>query len=107
MAAKRPIVEQGDTPGKPENKRQSTEGRSRKSLLQEGNIPIKSSGRRGCDKWPMQSDPKFWDSCANVVKKTCNSSRTGRGGYLGIVAAPSPRLRFFSGIQDLSSVTKP
>ena len=47
MAAKRPIVEQGDTPGKPENKRQSTEGRSRKSLLQEGNIPIKSSGRRG------------------------------------------------------------
>ena len=47
MAAKRPIVEQGDTPGKPENKRQSTEGRSRKSLLQEGNIPIKSSRRRG------------------------------------------------------------
>ena len=53
MAAKRPIVEQGDTPGKPENKRQSTEGRSRKSLLQEGNIPIKSSGRRG---W---TDTKF------------------------------------------------
>ena len=47
MAAKRPIVEQGDTPGKPKNKRQSTEGRSGKSLLQEGNIPIKSSGRRG------------------------------------------------------------
>ena len=38
----------------------------------------------GCDKWPMQSDPKFWDSCANVVKKTCNSSRTGLSKFFQV-----------------------
>ena len=37
MASKRPIVVGGNTPGKPASKRSSTEGTSRKSLLQEGN----------------------------------------------------------------------
>ena len=24
----------------------------------------------------LQSDPKFWDGCADAVNETCNSSRT-------------------------------
>ena len=77
MAAKRPIVVEGNTPGKPENKRPSTEGSSRKSLFQVGNVLKKSSGKRerseaetsalvqyiclfwddaGCNKWPMHRD---------------------------------------------------
>ena len=40
MTDKRPIVVQGDTPGKPENK----------SLFQDGNIPKKSSGRKSVQK---------------------------------------------------------
>ena len=46
MAAKRPIVVGGNTPGKPESKRSSTEGTSRKSLFQEGDGSKKSSGKR-------------------------------------------------------------
>ena len=46
MAAKRPIVVGGNTPGKPESKRPSTEGTSRKSLFQEGNESKRSSGKR-------------------------------------------------------------
>ena len=74
----------GDMPGKPESKRQMTKGRSWKSLFQERNIPRKSSGIKewtdaetsalvqyiclfwddaGFGKWPIQSDPKFWDGC--------------------------------------------
>lgn len=98
MAAKRPIVVEGNTPGKPETKRQSTSGTSRKSLFQGNNGSNKSSGTRewseaetsalvqyiclfwddaGLDKWPMQKDPEFWNACASAVNKTCNSSRTG------------------------------
>ena len=79
MAAKRPIVVEGNTPGKPENKKQSTEGCSKGSLFQERNIPAKASGRKewteaetsalvqyiclfwndaGFNKWPMHSDKK-------------------------------------------------
>ena len=98
MAAKRPIVVGGNTPGKPESKRPSTEGTSRKSLFQEGNESKRSSGKREwndaetsalvqficlfwdnavSDKWPMQRDPEFWDACATAVNKACSSSRTG------------------------------
>ena len=98
MAAKRPIVVEGNTPGKPENKRPSTEGSSRKSLFQVGNVLKKASGKRewseaetsalvqyiclfwddaGCNKWPMHRGPEFCDACASAVNKACNSSRTG------------------------------
>ena len=98
MAAKRPIVVEGNTPGKPENKQQSTEGRFKRSLFRKRNIPTKASGRKewtkaetsalvqyiclfwddaGVNKWPMHSDQKFWNGCADAVNKTCNSSRTG------------------------------
>ena len=46
MAAKRPIVVEGNTPGKPENKQQSTEGRFKRSLFRKRNIPTKASGRK-------------------------------------------------------------
>jgi hypothetical protein len=29
------------------------------------------------DRWPMQSDTKFWDAVAGAVNKACNSTRTG------------------------------
>lgn len=95
MATKRPAVVDGNTPGKPENKRPTTEGTSRKSLFQEVK---KSSGNHEwstedysaltpyiclfweeafTDGWPMKKDPKFWDACANAVNKACNSARTG------------------------------
>ena len=80
MAAKRPIVVEGNTPGKSENKKRSTEGCSKRSLFQEGNIPTKASGRKewteaettalvqyiclfwddaGFSKWPTHSDQKI------------------------------------------------
>ena len=65
MATKRPIVVEGNTPGKPENKKQSTEGCSKRSLFQEGNIPTKASERK---EWTeaetsalVQYTCLFWD----------------------------------------------
>ena len=99
MAAKRPIVAEGNTPGKPVNKRPPTQGTSRKSLFQEGNITAKrsSSAREWSreetsalvqyiclysedawtNRWPTRKDPEFWNACANSLNKTCKSSRTG------------------------------
>ena len=90
MAAKRPIVVEGNTPGKPETKRPPSEGTSKKCLFQ-GEVQFKkSSGKRewseeetsalvqyiclfwddaGGDKWPMHRDPAFWDACASAVNK--------------------------------------
>ena len=94
MASKWPIVVEGNTPGKPENKRVATKGTLRKSLFSE---KPKSSGHREwseeetsalvqyiclywedaySDRWPMQSDTKFWDAVAGAVNKACNSTRT-------------------------------
>ena len=95
---KRGIVAQGNTPGKPEKKRVATNGTSMKSLFSEKK---NSSARREwssketstlvltsifvyigknahTDRWPMQSDTKFWDAVAGAVNKACNSSRTGK-----------------------------
>lgn len=97
MASKRRVVEEGNTPGKPINKRQAGNVTSRKTLF-----PDKSTNSRPSrtewsdeqcsaltqyiglfwneaytDKWPMIKDPKFWDACAEYVNKLCNSSRTG------------------------------
>ena len=93
---KRGIVVEGNTAGKPENKRVATKGTSRKSLFSE---KTNSSAPRGwssketltlvqyiglywqdahTDRWPMQSDTKFWDAAAGAVNKACNSSRTGK-----------------------------
>ena len=100
MAAKRPIVVSGNTPGKPECKRPSSpsaEKTSRKSLFQEGSACNKSSGKRewfdavttafvqyiclfwddaAFNKWPMKRDPEFWDARASAVNKACSSSKT-------------------------------
>ena len=90
---KRGIVAEGNTPGKPEKKRVATKGTSRRSLFSE---KTNSSARREwsseetstlvqyiclythTDRWPMQSDTKFWDAVAGAVNKACNSSRTGK-----------------------------
>lgn len=98
MAAKRPIVVEGNTPGKPESKVPSTERSSKKSLFQDGKVANKSSGRQewskaetsalvqyiclfwddaASNKWPMHKDPEFWDACASAVNNACNTSRTG------------------------------
>ena len=99
MAAKRPVVVEDNTPGKPGNKRPSTQGTSRNTLFQEHQNDIKKSSDKRewsevetsavlqyiclfweeawIDKWPKHSDPKFWDACASAVNKTCNSTRTG------------------------------
>lgn len=103
MASKRPVVVEGNTPGKPESKRPSTclatKGSSRKSLFEDGNfLKKKPAGKREwseaensalvqyiclfwddavSDKWPMHRDSEFWDACASAVNKACNSSRTG------------------------------
>ena len=99
MAAKRPIVVGGNTPGKPESKRPSTEGTSRKTLFQEGNVSKKPPGRRewsdketgmlvqyiclfwedaASDKRPMQRDPEFWDGCASAVNPLKLQNLQGR-----------------------------
>jgi hypothetical protein len=97
MTSKRHVVEEGNTPGKPRNKRQTPINPSRRTLF-----PYES--KKSCsnhaewseeecsaltqyiclfwseshtDSWPMIKDPKFWDACASAVNKTCNSSRTG------------------------------
>ena len=99
MASKRPIVSEGNTPGKPGKRRVHVEGSSRKSLFSDPNsIPSKSAGPREwstqeisalvqhiclfwedawTDRWPTMKNEAFWNACANSVNKTCNSSRTG------------------------------
>ena len=123
MAAKRPIVVGGSTPGKPESKRPSTEGTSRKTLFQEGNVSIKPPGRRewsdketsalvqyiclfwedaASDKWPMQRDPEFWDGCASAINRACCSSRTGLSNSINI-----PRYCAFSNNELLNYLCPP
>ena len=46
MASKSPIVVEGNKPGKPENKKQSTEGRFKRCLFRKKNIATKDSGRK-------------------------------------------------------------
>ena len=103
MAAKRPSVVEGNTPGKPTNKR-PVEGKSRRSLFSNEKAAVaninNSFGKKpeswshqetstlvqymclfwkdaGSDKWPMAKDKDFWDSCALAVNRVCQSSRTG------------------------------
>ena len=103
MAAKRPIVVEGNTPGKPTNKRQ-VEGKSRRSLFSNetettANINNASFAKKPenwsreetstlvqyiclywkdawSDKWPMAKDKDFWDSCALTVNRVCQSAKT-------------------------------
>ena len=98
MAAKRPIVPEGNTPGKTASKRPSTQGTSRKSLFQESDRIKSASGiqkwtdeetialvqyiclyseNAWTDKWPTGKDPEFWNACSESVNKACKSSRTG------------------------------
>lgn len=99
---KRPIVPEGDTPGKPKPKSRSTStDGARKKLFCK--IPVdKANGRPAnrsswtneeikalvqyiClywpqawnDKWPVTKDQKFWESCAGAINTSCNSNRTG------------------------------
>ena len=103
MAAKRPIVVEGNTPGKPSNKRQ-VDGRSRRSLFEDNKEDIKDdknvSFRKPenwtrketsalvqyiclywknawSNKWPMTKDKEFWDSCAKSINNVCGCQRTG------------------------------
>jgi hypothetical protein len=95
MASKRSVVEEGNTPGKPVNKRQTKKVASRKTLFPDESSIIPSRGvewtDKECaaltsyiclywteahkDKWPTFKKPKFWEDCAEEVNKTCNSSR--------------------------------
>ena len=98
MAAKRPFVPEGNTPGKTASKRPSTQGTSRKSLFQESDRIKSASGiqkwtdeetialvqyiclyseNAWTDKWPTGKDPEFWIACSESVNKACKSSRTG------------------------------
>ena len=103
MAAKRPIVVEGNTPGKPSNKRQ-VDGRSRRSLFEDNKEDIKDDKNESfrkpenwtrketsalvqykclywknawSNKWPMTKDKEFWDSCAKCINNVCGSQRTG------------------------------
>ena len=106
MAAKRSNVLEGNTPGKPTNKRQ-VEEKSRRSLfsnetettaniLNNASFAIKKSENWSreetstlvqyiclywkdawSDKWAMVKDKDFWDSCALTVNRVCQSARTG------------------------------
>ena len=102
MASKRHVVEEGNTPGKPANKRQSENANtgSRKTLFPgEAKPPAPSCSTHmewsdkeyACltqyiclywdeahtDKWPLMKNTKFWNSCADFINKVWNSSRTG------------------------------
>jgi hypothetical protein len=104
MAAKRPIVVEGNTPGKPSNKRQ-IEGKSRRSLFDENkeesrdvkNVPFATKPENWTrnetsslvqyiclywkdawkNKWPMTKDQEFWDSCAKAANNVSGFQRTG------------------------------
>ena len=57
----------------------SKKERFQKSLLEERSIQmLLSCSIFACFETMLglQSDPKFWDGCADAVNKTCNSSRT-------------------------------
>jgi hypothetical protein len=99
MASKRMHLPQGDTPGKPINKRNSNEEApsSRESLF--GETPSAPKQRLQwtseetsalvqyiclywddayTNSWPMMKDLGFWNKCADAIYKTCKSSRTGK-----------------------------
>lgn len=104
MAAKRPFVPEGNTPGKTASKRPSTQGTSRKSLFQESDRSKSASSiqkwtdeettalvqyiflyseNEWTDKWPTGEDPEFWKACSVYVNKVCKSSRTGLSTVIG------------------------
>lgn len=104
MAAKRPCIVEGNTPGKPTCKR-PVQGKSRRNLFDSetetfGNIKQNEPSAGKCDwtlkeksalvqyiclfwkdawndKWPMTKDNAFWNSCASAVNNACHSNRTG------------------------------
>ena len=105
MAAKRPSVVEGNTPGKPTNKR-PVEGKSRRSLFTDDtesvedvkNVSFSTKKPQNwtrketttlvqyiClfwkeawnNQWPMTKDKEFWDSCVRAVNDVCLSNRTG------------------------------
>jgi len=81
MASKRPVVTEGNTPGKPVSKRAPVEGASRKSLFPDSNQPlgprewsseeISALVQHIClfweeawsDKWPTMKNEAFWNAC--------------------------------------------
>ena len=97
MAAKRPSVVEGNTPGKPSCKR-TVKGTSRKSLFGSEDDEIRKACASGwtekeescliqyiclfwsnaySDEWPTTKDMGFWNACAEAVNNACNSTRTG------------------------------
>lgn len=101
MAAKRPSVVEGNTPGKPSCKR-IVKGTSRRSLFGSNEDELKDampkarvSGwtekEESClvqyiclfwsnaysNEWPTTKDMEFWNACAEAVNNACNSTRTG------------------------------
>ncbi len=101
MAAKRSVVVEGNTPGKPTCKR-SVAGTSRRSLFHsEPELIVQEKGNsKGNDwtekeesalvqyiclfwedaytnKWPTTKNMEFWNLCAEAVNSTCYSTRTG------------------------------
>ena len=100
MATKRSVVVEGNTPGKPACK-QTVAGTSRSQNLKKGEHtePEKMSCK-GSDwtekeesalvqylclfwedaytnRWPTTKNMDFWNSYAEAVNSTCNSTRTG------------------------------
>ena len=96
MAAKRPPVEEGNTPGKPSCKR-NVQG---KTLFGSEENVFRKAQVTSVDKWteqeelalvqyiclfwekaytnklPSTKDMKFWNACAEAVNNSCNSTRT-------------------------------
>lgn len=107
MACKRPSCVEGNTPGKPPNKRDtgsSSGSNSRKQLFGDSKLPkvTKESWKDAEDsalvqyiclfspeadsnKWPSTKDVKFWSGCADAVNKACNTSRTGNKIILSFI----------------------
>ena len=103
MAIKRPIVVEGNTPGKPSNKWQ-VDGRSRCSLFEDNKEDIKDDKNVSChkpknwthketsalvqyiclyrkdgwsNKWPMTKDKELGHSCAKSINNVRGCQRTG------------------------------
>ena len=96
MATKRFVVVEGNTPGKPACKR-TVAGASRRSLFHTEPEKRSCKGNDWTEKeesalvqylclfwedaytnrWPTTKNMDFWDSCAEAVNSTCNSTRTG------------------------------
>lgn len=98
MAEKRRASVEGNTPGKPPEKKDHREASSRKTLFGESESKPKSvrapawtdaedsalvqyiclfTPNAETNKWPYSKQAKFWDDCALAVNQACKVNRTG------------------------------